>query len=53
MSHSEEETGFIEDPYIPTCDLETIYDDFMEDSNYTLDKMSCSCHGACNCPTYT
>ena len=53
MSHSEEETGFIGDPYIPTCDLEKIYDDFIEDSNYTMDKMNCSCLGACSCPTYT
>ena len=53
MSYSEQETGFREDPYIPTWVLEKIYDDFVEDSNYTLDKMNCSCQCACNCPTYT
>ena len=48
---SEDETGFIEDPYIPTHDLKHIYYDLEEDNNYTLDKMVSNCEGACNCPT--
>ena len=48
----EEETGFIEDPYIPTCEPETLYYELEEDDNYGLGQMSCNCQGACNCPTY-
>ena len=50
---SEDETGFIEDPYIPTADLKHMYYDLEEDNNYSLDKMVCNCEGACNCPTST
>ena len=50
---SEDETGFIEDPYIPTGDLKHIYYDLEEDNNYSLDKMACNCEGACNCPMFT
>ena len=47
-----EETGFIEDPYLPTCELERLYYELEEDDNYGPDQMSCNCQGACNCPTY-
>ena len=46
-----EETGFIEDPYIPTCEPETLYYE-LEDDNYGLGQMSCHCQSACNCSAY-
>ena len=47
-----EETGFIEDPYIPNCEPETLYYKLEEDDNYGLGQMSCNCQGACNCSAY-
>ena len=50
--HMEEEIGFIEDPYIPCDELETIYYNLEVDDSCTTIRKSYNCHGACSCPTY-
>ena len=48
----EEETGFIENVYIPTCEPETLYYELEEDDNYSLGQTRCHCQGIYNCSTY-